>query len=353
MMTCDELTTGLLDPLMPMHLTVAPTGHVLHVGPTLQKLRPEEALAGQRFLELFEVLRPRQVRSMADVFGIGGMKLHLRFRAEPRTQFKGIVVPLPEQGGAVINLSFGIGVVDAVAHYQLTNADFAPNDLTIEMLYLVEAKSAAMEESRRLNARLQGAMIAAEEKAYTDGLTGLKNRRALDYILDQLIARDMPFALTHLDLDFFKAVNDTLGHAAGDRVLEEVATILTEETRDDDTVARVGGDEFVILYHKAMTPALLEDRAMRIIRRLEIPVPFGDQLCQISGSAGSTVSARYEVPSAAQIMEDADIALYASKRQGRGRHTLYDPDLREDAENLTPPTGREAPPDSAAQAAAG
>ena len=338
------LELGLLDPMMPMHLVVSLTGHIRHSGPTLQKLRPDTELIGLRFLELFEVLRPSHVMTMTDILGISGMKLHLQFRDEPRTQFKGVFVLLPEQSGVLLNLSFGIGVVDAVAQYRLTNADFAPNDLTIEMLYLVEAKSAAMEESRRLNSRLQGAMIAAEEKAYTDGLTGLKNRRALDYILDQLIERQMPFAVTHLDLDFFKAVNDTLGHAAGDHVLEQVARILTEETRSDDTVARVGGDEFVILYHKPMKPKLLEDRIIRIIGRLEEPIPFGKHVCRISGRAGTTLSSRYDTPSAAQVMEDADIALYASKHKGRACHTFYDPALRQGAANHSPPAGREPGP---------
>ena len=133
------------------------------------------------------------------------------------------------------------------------------------MLYLIEAKSAAMTESRKLNTRLQGAKIAAEEQAYTDTLTGLKNRRAMDHVLSKFIDVGEKFGLMQVDLDFFKAVNDTMGHAAGDHVLLEVAKILVEETRNDDLVARVGGDEFVLLFHKLTDLEQLNDIANRII----------------------------------------------------------------------------------------
>ena len=151
--------------------------------------------------------------------------------------------------------------------YALVSSDFAATDLAIEMLYLVEAKSAAMEASRKLNLRLQGAMIAAEEQAFTDTLTGLKNRRAMDHVLARLIEAGREFALMHIDLDFFKAVNDTLGHAAGDHVLQNVARIMVEETRSDDTVARVGGDEFVILFDGLTDRETLVRVAERIIQK--------------------------------------------------------------------------------------
>lgn len=144
-------------------------------------------------------------------------------------------------GGAFLNLSFGIGVAEAVRRHALTVEDFAATDLTVEMLYLVEAKTAVMDELRNLNRRLQGAKVAAEEQALTDQLTGLRNRRALDLQMKALIRLGASFGLMHIDLDFFKQVNDTLGHAAGDHVLREVARVLTQETRATDMAARVGG----------------------------------------------------------------------------------------------------------------
>ena len=92
-------------------------------------------------------------------------------------------VLVPTASGAFLNLSFRISILAAVREYGLTSTDFAANDLAMEMLYLIEAKTIAMEASRKLNARLQQAALAAQERAFTDALTGLKNRRAINRII--------------------------------------------------------------------------------------------------------------------------------------------------------------------------
>ncbi|QIE45264.1 diguanylate cyclase [Pseudohalocynthiibacter aestuariivivens] len=330
---------GLLDMLCPMNVVLDATGHIVHAGPTLRKLGPDVVALGPRFSERFEIRRPRIDGSMDALRAHAGEKLHLQLRGPTRTDLKGVLMPLPETdgaqgsgmgppGGAVVNLSFGISVVEAVRAFNLTSADFAATDLTIEMLYLMEAKTAAMEASQTLNLRLQGAMIAAEEKAYTDQLTGLKNRRAADYLLEQLVDSEQEFALMHLDLDFFKAVNDTMGHAAGDHVLREVARIMVAETRNEDTVARVGGDEFLLIFARLTDPERVRDIAARLISLLEVPMAFNGQTCRISASAGSVLSCDYAYPTLTRMMEDADIALYAAKENGRGRHMAFEADMR-------------------------
>ncbi|MDH3262377.1 MAG: diguanylate cyclase [Paracoccaceae bacterium] len=317
------LSREALSALMPLHLVVGPTGHVLGAGPTLARLRPGQPLAGRRLLELFEFRRPLAPAGLADLLAQAGRRLSLQFRAPPRTALKGLVVPLPEGQGALLNLSFGIGAVAAVAEHRLTAADFAPTDLTVEMLYLVEAKSAAMEESRRLNLKLEGARSAAEEQALTDALTGLRNRRAMEEALVRLTQARARFGLIHLDLDRFKAVNDTLGHAAGDAVLGAVARALRAEVREGDVAARVGGDEFLMIFPGIADTERLAGIAGRVIARIEEPVPFEDQLCRISASAGITVSTAYAKPEPERLLHDADAALYASKRAGRGRATVW------------------------------
>ena len=318
-----------LDTLCPMHLILSATGHVRHAGPTLQKLRPPGAIIGQRFLEMFEIKRPRAIGTIDALRAAAGMKLHVQLRDAPHTELKGMLVPGPDPDQMIVNLSFGISILEGVRDYALTSSDFAATDLTIEMLYLVEAKSAAMEASRKLNQRLQGARIAAEEQALTDTLTGLKNRRAMDHVLARLIAEQAQFALMQIDLDHFKAVNDTLGHAAGDHVLHTVAQIMAEETRSQDTVARVGGDEFVILVQGVDDQRMVERIGHRIIRRLQVPIPFQGQTCRISASIGTALTLGGKDDEADRLLSDADVALYASKRAGRARHTFYSPHLRQ------------------------
>lgn len=339
-MTTPDSMERILDVLCPMHLVLNATGHIVHAGPTISKLRPEQDIVGRRFLEVFMLKRPRSINSLRDLRAASGMKLHLQLRDEPATELKGLLIDGLDGDRSIVNLSFGFSVVEAVGEYALTSADFSPTDLTIEMLYLIEAKSAAMEASRKLNQRLQGAKIAAEEQAFTDTLTGLKNRRAMDHVLARHMDWDRQFALMHLDLDYFKDVNDTMGHAAGDHVLQTVARVMVEETRETDTVARVGGDEFVILLPNIRDRESLIKVGGRIIERLEIPMEFQGQHCRISASIGTVFREPGSALSAEQLFDDADVALYASKHAGRARQTFYSKELRADARNTTPPVGR-------------
>ncbi|WP_121061904.1 GGDEF domain-containing protein [Chachezhania antarctica] len=337
-----------IEKLCPMAIWVDRCGHIRHVGPTLQKVCPETEFVGHRALEFFRVIRPRSVLTMQDLAKTSGSKLHMQMRMPPGITLKGVFVELPDDAGAIINLSFGISVFDAVRDFSLSSKDFAPTDQTIELLYLMESKSAAMEASRSLNVRLQGAMIAAEEQAFTDTLTGLKNRRAVNHVLHRLTAVQRPYSLLHLDLDYFKDVNDTLGHAAGDHVLQYVARIMVDETREGDTVARIGGDEFVLIFDGLTDRGQLGSIARRLIDRLEQPITYGGQTCTISASVGIAISAevRYlpvpgqapdgsvaEVKDGADradfnaILNFADVALYEAKRAGRGCFRFFSPDM--------------------------
>ena len=324
-----SLSFEALDYMMPMSLVLNAKGIVIHAGPTLRKVLPGKVLEGTSVFRLVEMRRPKKLTSIDQVREFDGAKLYLRIRDAHSTPLIGTMTCLPGSEGVLLNLSFGISVVEAVGRYGLAGSDFAPTDLTVEMLYLVEAKSAAMEATNQMAHRFLGAKTEAEAEALSDGLTGLKNRRALDQVLSRFLAGKNRFALMHLDLDFFKAVNDTLGHAAGDKVLQEVARILTEETREGDTVARVGGDEFVLVMKGLTDHARLSAIAQRMIEKLEAPITFRDDLCRISASIGMVTSSEYTEPNADQMIDDADVALYASKNRGRACYTIYTPDLRE------------------------
>ncbi len=324
------LAVAELGRLMPMFLWVTPAGRVRAAGPTLSKVCGAGPLVGARFLDLFELTRPLPVTTMDELVRVGGQRLQVRLRHGAQTVLRGQIVPLADGQGTLVNLSFGFAVAEAVRDHRLTDADFAATDLTVELLYLTEAKAAVMDELAALNRRLGLARNAAEAQALTDALTGLANRRALDSALARAVdaaARGRRgFALLHLDLDLFKAVNDTLGHAAGDHVLTRVAAVLRGQTRKQDTVARVGGDEFVLLLPGHVDVAQVDAVARRIIAGIEVPSTFNGRPCRISGSLGATLSTFYAVPDADRMLSDADTALYLSKRRGRGRAAIHDPD---------------------------
>ena len=318
---------------MPMVVLVSPAGIILHAGPCLRKISSSTNLIGRPFLERFNVARPFGVRSFVDLYRHENCKLRVELKptrsghlvpVEPVLRLRGSATRLPGRDGMIVNLSLGISVVDAVSRFNLSAADFAPADPTVDLLYLIEVNNAAFGESRRLNQRLQGAKQVAEAEAATDALTELKNRRAMGQVLDRLAKQKEPFAVMNVDLDRFKEVNDRHGHAAGDYVLKAVAEILVREVRRGDHVARAGGDEFVVVFERCDDVSLLNRMAQRIIDELETPMIFNDSSCGISASIGITLSTFYDTPDAKQMLADADFALYRAKQMGRGRTMVFD-----------------------------
>lgn len=318
--------------LMPMHLVIGADGTIRAAGPTLRRLLAGDEPVGRRFLDLFVPRQPRALASMDAFAAHAGERLHLHLRRPPGTPLRGLAVPVAEAGGApalLLNLSFGLTVAQAVRDHALSDADFAATDLAVEMLYLSEAKAAVMAELRALNDRLQVARAQAEEQAITDPLTGLRNRRAMAQAIASALAAGQPLGVMQIDLDYFKAVNDTLGHGAGDRVLVEVAAILTGETRAGDTAARLGGDEFVIVFPGLVDPVRLRAVGERVRKAIERPVSYRGKQAQVSASIGIVVATGVtdaDVEGAAEdLLRRVDQALYAAKNAGRARVNVIVP----------------------------
>ena len=194
--------------------------------------------------------------------------------------------------------------------------------------YLVkgEITPRMVERSIRYSLKLAEAMKELRLLATHDALTGLLNRRAFDSLLTEEVQRahrlNHPLALVLIDLDHFKAVNDTYGHAAGDAVLISTALRLVAEVRGIDRVARIGGEEFAVILME--TPAseaiVVARRLVSAMQSAPIRVPEGVDLT-ITLSAGVAALSDQSAPNVS-IREAADRALYAAKHAGRARAML-------------------------------
>jgi len=172
---------------------------------------------------------------------------------------------------------------------------------------------------------------ATRHAALHDALTGLPNRTlALDRLGRALRRRrreGIDVAVLVLDVDRFKVVNDSLGHAAGDRVLLEMAPRLAAVLRPADTVARIGGDEFVIVCEGVEGPTGARDIAERIEQAIARPVTLDNVAHVFSVSIGIALAAGAE-DTPESLIRDADAAMYRAKERGRGRHEMFDEEMR-------------------------
>ncbi len=176
----------------------------------------------------------------------------------------------------------------------------------------------------------------ARHLAYHDALTGLPNRALFNGRLGQALAlakalvpaqaqrKGAPVGVMFLDLDRFKTVNDTIGHANGDELLRQAGARLNELVRDGDTVARVGGDEFTILLPEAGDEGDITRVAQRIIERFREPWLFGDLEFRITTSIGIAMFPA-DGEDAETLLRNADTAMYRAKDEGRDGYKLYSP----------------------------
>ncbi len=179
-----------------------------------------------------------------------------------------------------------------------------------ELLQFVSTQIATAIEHKQLHARLQ-------YMARYDGLTDLPNRGLLYDHLETALARarrtEGRMGLLYLDLDKFKQVNDTFGHAAGDLLLREIADRLKQCVRETDTVARIGGDEFVVLLESIQSPASASDVAEKIRTCLSQPISIGGHSLSIVPSIGIALYPEHGNGSK-QLLKHADDAMYSAKK---------------------------------------
>jgi len=225
---------------------------------------------------------------------------------------------------------------------ELAETALAFNDMSSKLKQLDEERAHKEEEIRQLNADLESRVVERtiqlqdvnkqlEHQALHDGLTKLPNRTLFhDRLMSTLLAarrNNEPFALIGVDLDLFKEINDTLGHHAGDLVLQHVAEASLGALRDSDTVARMGGDEFYILLPKVNNVESAVIVAKRVLAAIKKPLQIGDKSVEVGASLGISLYPEHGQDET-DLINHSDTAMYEAKR---GKHgvLVYKPEMGE------------------------
>lgn len=208
-------------------------------------------------------------------------------------------------------------------------------DVTQDMQLQEDLRQSNIEANRR-NQALQDAHKRLKHTALHDTLTGIPNRKFLE---DAFVtgfepsSLEPPYAALHIDLDRFKEINDTLGHAGGDAMLRHVARMLTSLSVPGDFIARVGGDEFVIVTHWDGNDEEMSRRAKAIITALSKPFHYASHQCRVSASVGIAWSDEVSASAMRDTLVNASIAVAEAKKAGRARSIIFNATLKTAAIN--------------------
>ncbi|THF68374.1 EAL domain-containing protein [Deinococcus sp. Arct2-2] len=319
-----QLQHSLYEHVPTAYLTLDAQAMVLNVNPAGERLLGFQRghLLTRRFLQFIAPAQRAAFNQLLRVLSVPGATGGQPFRLIPSgnqlldVHLQVLALPHPPQDQATYLLS----LTDLTP---LVKAQGALHDL-----------NATLEDRVREGTQQFHALSAQfRHQARHDALTGLPNRAAFEecllLALEGLHQRGEPFAVLFCDVDRFKRINDTLGHPAGDHVLQELARRLHSVIRPTDHVARLGGDEFAVLLHGVADQAVVS----RVMARLEHALlgPFiveGQELFIQIGSGVLLVTAEYHTSE--EILRDVDLALYQAKRGGPAGTRLFEPAMRDE-----------------------
>lgn len=233
--------------------------------------------------------------------------------------------------GLIRNLrSVGIVTKDADDNVSVLGINM---DITTDVQRTDELNEARRHSEQR-NVELEEARARLEYNSLHDALTELPNRRYLNDVLsgkrNTANLKSGPCGVLHLDLDRFKQINDSHGHSAGDAMLVHTANILRNVVDENDFVARIGGDEFVVVCPSDAKPERLEVLAEQIVMQLRRPVNYDGHECRFGVSVGIAL-AETAPKNPRQMLINADIALYQAKKDGRNGYRFFTQELRKAA----------------------
>ncbi|HEY6482759.1 MAG TPA: EAL domain-containing protein [Steroidobacteraceae bacterium] len=262
--------------------------------------------------------QPRAARLAAGAFVLGAGICALHYLGAVTVQLNPVVFHEPRLLAVVALNTQWLAVLIGVVTLAL---------LSITSVLLVYAAH-VQASTQRYEAQLQESNARLRHAAHHDALTGLPNRALLIERLEQAIARSVRdtqrFAVLVVDLDRFKAINDSLGHIAGDQLLVEVARRLASLVDPGDTLARLGGDEFVLILHKVCRAQDAEAVARAVLAQIGLPTALSGLEVHISPSVGICMCPD-DGADVRSVLQCADTAMYHAKKKGRNTYQFFAP----------------------------
>ena len=259
--------------------------------------------------------------------GLDSMVVHRSSRRDHHSRLEALSLEHGKEGLAIVVLASArepLGLV--VLRVPLNGKELLSQYDAASLLAVAQQIVSAVMKGRLSDAigQLEEDRERLAHRALHDPLTGLGNRELLHDRVDQAVERwnryHRPLALLYIDLDGFKPINDTLGHAAGDAVLKTVSQRIVEEIRSADTGARLGGDEFAVLLDEIGSGEQAMMVAERVREAISRPCVIGDQEVCVGASIGAAVLENESVRAdTASLIETADTAMYEAKHAGKGR----------------------------------
>jgi diguanylate cyclase (GGDEF)-like protein len=292
----------------PLRTTHGPGDHRVTMEPTDRAIADE--LAG-----LVDADTP--VISLTPPFGSPHLRAHMQARGIRHAMIA--MLPGEERAIGTIMLANRVGLERSFGADDLRLLEALANNASVALQY--DRLEQAVTKLRLLQDQLH-------HQAYHDPLTDLPNRTLfMERVRDELANGGSQVAVLFVDVDDFKTVNDSLGHAVGDALLVSVAERLQRCVRPGDTVARLGGDEFAVMIPGVDEP-LNDGRAVatRILREFELPVEAGAELVSVHLSVGIADS-RQSGDDSDALIRNADVAMYQAKSKGKARFELFEPQM--------------------------
>ncbi|MEM9341628.1 MAG: EAL domain-containing protein [Pseudomonadota bacterium] len=320
-----------LNLIFPFGILVGPDGVILGFGASMEKLPGMTTALGKQVFDALHFTKPRLIDREKLLQDVLGKRITCEV-SDPNglkpVAFFGMAFNVTMAGThhVLLMLTPGVNARTLVEDRGLSTTDFGAADGSADLLLLLAMQEEMVADGKKKSARLEAARDEAERLANHDALTGLPNRRALMRELARCLSEG-PLSVMHVDLDHFKEINDTFGHAAGDAALRHAAEGLRTVVGEGALCARIGGDEFVAILEGEVPQDQLEVMANVVVTALSRPFDFRGAEITAGASVGMAQTTVGDGQSPDDVLHSADLALYEAKRGGRGHALLCTPQL--------------------------